>query len=83
MTQEKNQFRLDVRLDNKPPMKIDVVDTITVGLDPRCDLVLSGAKIKNRHIEFVAKGENLALVYLGNTNQTVLNSLPLEEGKTS
>lgn len=82
MTQEKNQFRLDVRLDNKPPMKIDVVDTITVGLDPRCDLVLSGAKIKNRHLEFIAKGENLALVYLGNTNQTFLNSLPLEEGKT-
>nr|BDT28094.1 FHA domain-containing protein [Bacteriovorax sp. HI3] len=82
MNQEKNQFRLDVRLDNKPPMKIDVIDTITVGLDPRCDLVLSGTKIKNRHLEFIAKGENLALVYLGNTNQTFLNSLPLEEGKT-
>lgn len=80
--QDKHQFRLDVRLEGQNPMNIDVVDTVTVGLDPRCDLVLVGKKVKNRHLEFAAKGENLALHYLGNTNQTFLNSIPLEEGKT-
>lgn len=82
MNQSTNQFRLDVRLENKPPMKIDVVDTVTAGLDPRNDLVLVGNKINNRHLVFEKKGENLALHYLGNTNQTFLNSLPLEENKT-
>jgi hypothetical protein len=82
MNQSTNQFRLDVRLENKPPMKIDVIDTVTAGLDPRNDLVLIGNKINNRHLVFEKKGENLALHYLGNTNQTFLNSLPLEENKT-
>lgn len=82
MNQSTNQFRLDVRLENKPPMKIDVVDSVTAGLDPRNDLVLVGNKINNRHLVFEKKGENLALHYLGNTNQTFLNSLPLEENKT-
>lgn len=82
MNQSTNQFRLDVLLENQPPMKIDVVDSISVGLDPRNDLVLLGNKIKNRQLLFEKKGENLALHYLGNTNQTFLNSLPLEENKT-
>jgi len=82
MNQSTNQFRLDIRLENKPPMKIDVVDTVTAGLDPRNDLVLLGNKINNRHLVFEKKGENLALHYLGNTNQTFLNSIPLEENKT-
>ncbi len=77
-----NQFRLDVRIENQPPLKIDVIDSITVGLDPRNDLVLVLRKIKNRHLVFHKKEENLALQYLGNTNQTFLNSLPLEEGRT-
>ncbi|MBC7427065.1 MAG: FHA domain-containing protein [Bacteriovorax sp.] len=81
MTIAKNQFHLDVRIENMPPMKIDVIDTVTAGLDPRSDLTLSGAKIKNRHLIFTKKEENLALHYLGNTNQTFLNSIPLEEGK--
>lgn len=81
MNQSTNQYRLDVRLENQPPMKIDVVDSITAGMDPRNDLVLLGNKIKNRHLVFEKKGENLALHYLGNTNQTFLNSLPLEENK--
>lgn len=82
MNQSTNQYRLDVRLENQTPMKIDVVDSITAGMDPRNDLVLLGNKIKNRHLVFEKKGENLALHYLGNTNQTFLNSLPLEENKT-
>ncbi len=81
MTEAKNHFYLDVRLQGKPPMRIDVVDIITAGLDPRSDLILSGAKIKNRHLEFVLKEENLALRYLGHSNQAFLNSLPLEESK--
>ena len=82
MNQQKYQFRLDVRIENQSPMKIDVIDTVTAGLDPRNDLVLLGKKIKTKHLFFEVKGENLALHYLGNTNQTFLNSLPLEEGKT-
>lgn len=82
MAYQQNQFRLDVRIENQPPLKIDVVDTISVGLDPRNDLVLVLRKIKNRHLVFHKKEENLALQYLGNTNQTFLNSLPLEEGRT-
>lgn len=81
MNQEKNQFRLNVLIDKRPPLKIDVVDVITVGLDPRNDLVLVGKKINNRHLSFELKGENLALHYLGFSNQTFLNNLPLEEGK--
>ncbi|MBC7713880.1 MAG: FHA domain-containing protein [Rhizobacter sp.] len=81
MTIAKNHFRLDVRIENMAPMKIDVIDTVTAGLDPRCDLILNGPKIKNRHLVFTKKGENLALHYLGNTNQTFLNSIPLEEDK--
>jgi hypothetical protein len=82
MNQSTNQYRLDVRLENQTPMKIDVIDTISAGLDPRNDLVLLGNKIKNKHLVFEKKGENLALHYHGNTNQTFLNSLPLEENKT-
>ena len=82
MNQSTNQFRLDIQLENKLPMKIDVVDSITAGLDPRNDLVLVGNKINNRHLIFEKKGENLALHYLGNSNQTFLNTIPLEEGKT-
>lgn len=82
MGQEKNQFRLDVRIVNQSPMRIDVIDTVTAGIDPRNDLVLVGKKINKKHFEFEAKGENLALHYLGHDRQTFLNSLPLEEGKT-
>jgi hypothetical protein len=81
MTIEKHYFHLDVRIENQQPMKIDVIDRVTAGLDPRSDLILSGAKIKNFHLVFLIKGENLALHYLGNTNQTFLNSIPLEENK--
>jgi hypothetical protein len=55
MKQEKNQFRLEVRLENQLPMKIDVIDTITAGLDPRNDLVLIGKKIQDKHLAFEAK----------------------------
>ena len=82
MNQSTNQFRLNIRLENKQPMKIDVIDTVTAGLDPRNDLVLVGNKINNRHLIFEKKEENLALYYLGNNNQTFLNTLPLEENKT-
>lgn len=82
MERLKYQFRLDVRIENQPPLKIDVIDSITVGLDPRNDLVLVGKKIKNHHFVFEKKEENLALRYLGNTNQSFLNNLPLEEGRT-
>lgn len=82
MSLYKNQFRLDIRLEGQSPMKIDVIDTVSAGLDPRCDLVLTGRKIKAKQMEFLKKEENLALIYLGHTNQTFLNSLPLEEGKT-
>ena len=82
MSAYKNQYRLDVQIEGQAPMKVDVIDSITVGLDPRCDLVLSGSKIKTKHMVFELKEENLALIYLGNTNQTFLNNLPLEEGKT-
>ena len=68
MNQSTNQFRLDIRLENKLPMKIDVIDTVTAGLDPRNDLVLVGNKINNRHLIFEKKEENLALYYLGNNN---------------
>ncbi len=81
MTIQKNQFRLDVRIEKLAPMNIDVIDKVTVGLDPRSDIVLSGAKIKYHHMAFHKKGENLALQYGGASNQTFLNSLPLEEGK--
>ena len=81
MTTTKKQILLDVRIENMPPMKIEVIETISAGLDPRCDLTLNGLKIKNRHLIFIKKGENLALHYLGNTNQTFLNSIPLEEDK--
>ena len=56
-----SQFRLDVRIENQPPLKIEVIDSITVGLDPRNDLVLVLRKIKNRHLVFHKKEENLAL----------------------
>jgi hypothetical protein len=82
MGQEKNQFRLDVRIVNQSPMKINVIDSVTAGIDPRNDLVLIGNKIKKKHFVFEVKGENLALHYYGYDHQTFLNSLPLENDRT-
>lgn len=82
MKQEKNQYRLIIQVEGQSPLKIDVVDSISVGTDPRNDLVLINKKINHRHLLFELKGENLALVYLGLTNQTFLNHLPLDEGRT-
>lgn len=88
MKQSTNQYCLEVHLKNQPPMKIDIIDSISVGLDPRNDLVLvnnskaNNNKINNRHLIFEKKEENLALHYLGNNNQTLLNGLCLEENRT-
>lgn len=76
-----NHFILDIRIPGQSPLKIDVQDQVSVGLDPRNDLVLTGKKIRPKHAQFEKKAETLILHFLGKDNEGFLNSIPMEENK--
>ena len=77
----KNNFQLTVIKGNQPELKMDVVNTLSAGSDPRNDLVLIGKEIKPKHFRFQRNADFLVLEYLGGHQQSFLNSLPLEENK--
>lgn len=81
MSYLKTQYRLDVRKQKQFPIKIDVKETISVGGDPRNDIILVGKNCLPKHLIFEPKGENLSLHNMGLANQTFLNSTPLEYNK--
>ncbi len=78
----RSRFRLDIRKSGQIPLKIDVKSNISVGGDPRNDIVLVGKKSLPHHLIFELKGENLSLTNLGSNNQTLLNSVSLETNKS-
>ncbi|NOT77711.1 MAG: FHA domain-containing protein [Bacteriovoracaceae bacterium] len=81
MSYLKTLYRLDVRKHKQHPIKIDVKETISVGGDPRNDIILVGKNCLPKHLIFEPKGENLSLHNMGLANQTFLNSTPLEYNK--
>jgi pSer/pThr/pTyr-binding forkhead associated (FHA) protein len=74
-------FTLDVRVPDQAPRKLEVVDRVLAGIDPRNDLILIDPKVKTKHFLFRKRNNILSVHYLGADNQTFLNGLPLERGK--
>lgn len=74
-------YSLEVKVPDQSIRKIDVLDEVLAGLDPRNDLILVGPKIMPKHFHFIVKNDVLSVLYLGEDNTTFLNDLPLENGK--
>lgn len=74
-------FILEVRIPDQSPKRLEVIDRILAGLDPRNDLILIDPKIKAKHFLFSKKNNILMVHYMGGDGETFLNGLPLEKGK--
>jgi hypothetical protein len=74
-------YTLDVRIPDHSPKKMEVIDRVLAGIDPRNDLILIDPKIKAKHFLFRKRNNILTVHYLGKDGDTFLNGLPLEKGK--
>ncbi|MGZ3788633.1 MAG: FHA domain-containing protein [Bacteriovorax sp.] len=74
-------FTLDVRIPDQVPRKIEVVDRVLAGIDPRNDLILIDSKVLTKHFLFRKRNNLLSVHYLGKDGDSFLNGLPLEKGK--
>jgi len=74
-------FRLEVRKKGQLPLNIEIQSSISVGSDPRNDIVLVNKNALPQHLLFELKGENLSLTNFAKNSQTYLNSVPLESNK--
>ncbi|MFG0288450.1 MAG: GGDEF domain-containing protein [Rhodopirellula sp. JB044] len=65
---------------------VDVIDgmlllereSLTIGRDIVCDLILDDASVSRRHVELVPTGNGYSLRDLGSTNGTLLNGTPID-----
>jgi hypothetical protein len=74
-------YTLDVRIPDQSPKKLEIIDRVLAGIDPRNDLILVDPKIKAKHFLFRRRNNILTVHYLGRDGDTFLNGLPLEKGK--
>lgn len=74
-------FILETRIPDQSPRKIEVIDRVLAGIDPRNDLILIDPKIKTKHFLFRKRDDLLSVHYLGQDADTTLNTLRLEKGK--
>ncbi|MBC7540949.1 MAG: FHA domain-containing protein [Bacteriovorax sp.] len=74
-------YTLDVRIPDQSPKKLEVIDRVLAGIDPRNDLILIDPKIKAKHFLFRRRNNILTVHYLGRDGDSFLNGLPLEKGK--
>ena len=74
-------YSIEVRIPDLLPIRIEVIDQILAGLDPRNDLILIDPKIKAKHFLFSHKDQVLTLHYFGKDGDTFLNGLALENAK--
>jgi pSer/pThr/pTyr-binding forkhead associated (FHA) protein len=82
MAEQRTKFILDIRKKNQLPLFVEVITSISIGTDPRNDIVLSSPKIRVKHLLFEIKNNVLVLKHLALNNQTYLNANPLEENKS-
>lgn len=77
------RYTLDIRVPKKIPQRIDVLENVTIGSDPRNDIILS-AEDGSHQKQFVFKKRGTALVGINNFNgnyEVLLNQTPMIEGK--
>lgn len=73
------RFYLHVSIPDQLSRKVEVIDHISAGLDPRCDLVLIDKKIRNHHLLFEKKGPLLSVKLLVSDSPTFLNTRLMEK----
>lgn len=77
------RYTLDIRVPKKIPQRIDVLENVTIGSDPRNDIILS-AEDGSHSKQFTFKKRGTALVGINNFNgnyEVLLNQTPMIEGK--
>lgn len=77
------RYTLDIRVPKKIPQRIDVLENVSVGSDPRNDIILS-SEDGAHHKQFIFKKRANALVGINNYNgsfEALLNQTPMIEGK--
>lgn len=76
-----HRFFLHVSIPDQLPRKVEVIDHIFAGLDPRCDLVLIDKKIKERHFLFEKKGPVLSVKVLVGDDASFINNNPMDKNR--
>ena len=74
-------YMLDVRIPDKLPTQIEVINQVVAGIDPRNDIILIDKKIKAKYFTFNRTADVLNVHYLGEDGDTFLNFHPLEKNK--
>lgn len=74
-------YSLDVRIPDQLPKRIEIIDRVLAGIDPRNDLILIDPKVLAKHFLFRLRNNILTVQFLGKDAETFLNGLPLENGK--
>lgn len=72
------RYHIHLLMPDQLPRKVEVIDKISAGLDPRSDLVIVNRWIKNHHLLFEKKGEVLTVKLLAQS-PTFLNNHPMEK----
>lgn len=77
------RYTLDIRVPKKIPQRIDVLENVTIGSDPRNDIILASEDGSHTK-QFTFKKRGNALVGINNFNgnhEVILNQTPMIEGK--
>lgn len=77
------RFTLDVRIPKKIPQRVDVVDVIHLGADPRNDIIISNEEgSSSKQFTFRVRSNALVGINLNaNGKKILLNQTPMQEGK--
>lgn len=75
-------YNLEIKIPEQSPRRLEVIDRILAGIDPRNDLILIDPKIQSKHFLFIKREGSLTLEFLGGEKSTKLNDVLLENGKT-
>jgi pSer/pThr/pTyr-binding forkhead associated (FHA) protein len=65
--------------DEQGEREVLLIDAVTVGRDPRCDISLADPLLSRRHAEFVASGDGVTVRDLNSRNGILVNGRKLPE----
>lgn len=81
MSEKGLKYTLEVLIPDQLPRKVEVIDHLFAGLDPRSDIILIDPKVKNRHFLFQKKDNVLSVQLLGPDRGSYLNQHAMEKGR--
>jgi pSer/pThr/pTyr-binding forkhead associated (FHA) protein len=65
-----------------PSIEFNLKETVSVGRNTACDIIINKEFISSRHLKLILKGDTVEVIDLGSTNGTYIDGEKLEPNKT-